>query len=154
MNRRSTEISKVIKEALENVIFVDDFPKTAIDIFMEILQADASTRCAGLNAASIAVAEAGVPMRDLISCVSVGKIDGKIILDVGGAEDNFGEVDMAVATMGKQDKIVLLQVDGIITKHEFAELLELAKNGCGQIYEKQKEALLGIYSGDGKNEKE
>jgi len=145
VSRRSVEISKVLNEALSNVLFFEDYPKTGIDVFVEILQAEASTRCAGLNAASLALAEAGVPMRDFISSCSVGKVDGKIVLDVGGIEDNYGDVDMAVATIGSEDKIVLLQLDGIVTKEEFLKMLELARKGCLQIYEKQKEVLKEKY---------
>ncbi len=75
----------------------------------------------------------------------MGKVDGKIILDVGGLEDNFGEVDMAIATIGKEDKIILLQMDGIITKEEFLKMIELGKKGCVEIYEKQKQALRERY---------
>lgn len=147
-SRRSTEISKVIKEALSQVVFFEDFPKTATDVFMEILQADASTRCAALNAAAMALAEAGVPMRDLVSSVSVGKIDGKIVLDVGGIEDNYGDVDVAVATVGGEDRFVLLQMDGVITMDEFPKILELGKKGCAEVYAKQKEALSRRYSAE------
>jgi exosome complex component RRP41 len=145
VSRRGVEISKVLKEALSNVIFFEDYPKTGIDVFIEILQADASTRCAGLNAASLALAEAGVPVKDLISSCTVGKVDGKIVLDVGGAEDQYGDVDMAVATIGSEDKIVLLQMDGLITKEEFVKLINLAKKGCSEIYEKQKNCLKEKY---------
>jgi exosome complex component RRP41 len=144
-SRRSTEISKVLNEALSNVIFFEDYPKTGIDVFVEILQADASTRCAGLNAASLALADAGIPMRDLISTCSVGKVEDKIVLDVGGFEDNYGDVDMSVATIGNQDKIVLLQMDGIITKEEFVKMIKLARKGCADIYEIQKKALRERY---------
>jgi len=144
-SRRSTEISKVIREALEQVIFTEDYPKTGIDIFIDIMQADASTRCAGLNAASIATADAGVPMADLISSCAVGKVDGEIILDVGGLEDNYGDVDFAVATVGKQDKFVLLQLDGAVTLDEFKKMVKLAKEGCGKVYELQQEALKQRY---------
>ncbi len=145
-SRRSTEISKVIGEALSNVIFLEDYPKTALDVFMEIMQANASTRCAALTAASMALADAGIPMRDLISSISVGKADGKIIVDVAGAEDNFGDVDMAVATVGGGDAFVLLQMDGVITLEEFRTMLELARNGCATVYGRQKEALMKRYS--------
>lgn len=144
-SRRATEISKVLKEALSNVISFEDYPKTGIDVFVEILQADASTRCAGLNAASLALAEAGVPMKNFISSCTVGKVDGKIVLDVGGAEDQFGDVDMAVATIGDEDKIVLLQMDGIITREDFTKMINLAKKGCVEIYEKQKQTLKEKY---------
>jgi exosome complex component RRP41 len=144
-SRRSTEISKVINEALSNVVFFDDYPKTSIDVFIEILQADASTRCAGLNAASMALVEAGVPIKDMISSCSVGKVDGQIVLDVGGDEDQFGDVDFATATIGSEDKFVLLQMDGIVNKEEFFKLLELARKGCIQVYEMQKNAFKEKY---------
>lgn len=146
LSRRSTEISKVINEALSQVVFLEDNPRTAIDIFIEILQADASTRCAGLNAAVIALATAGVPMRDLVSSCSVGKIDGKIALDMAGLEDNFGDVDLAVAMIPNEDKFLLIQMDGIVTKAEFFEGLSLAKEGCKEVYKYQKAALKEKYS--------
>jgi len=147
-SRRSTEISMVIGEALSNVIFLEEYPKTALDIFMEILQANASTRCAALNAASMALAEAGIPMKDLISSLSVGKADGQILLDVAGAEDNFGDVDMAVATVGGGDAFVLLQMDGVITLAEFRTMLDMAKHGCAVVHKKQKEALMKHYNSE------
>lgn len=144
-SRRSVEISKVINEALSQVIFLEDFPKTGIDVFMEILEAEASTRCAGLNAASMALADAGVPMKDLVSSCSVGKIDGKLVVDIARLEDNYGDVDMAVATVGGKDKFVLLQMDGIITREEFEKLLKMSIDTCAKIYEEQKKAILKEY---------
>ena len=144
-SRRGTEISKVIRQAFEQVVFLEDFPKTGIDVFVQIVEADASTRCAGLNAAAIAIADAGVPMADLVSSCSVGKVDGKIIVDVGGLEDNYGDVDFAVATVGKQDKFVLLQLDGVVTFDEFKEMVKLSKEGCAKVYELQQEALKQRY---------
>ncbi len=144
-SRRSTEISKVIREAFSNVIFLEEFPRTSIDIYIDILQADASTRCAALNAASIALADAGVPMRSLLSCCSVGKIDDKIVLDICGVEDNYGQVDMPVA-VDKNNNVVLLQIDGIITKKEFSDALALALKGCAEVRKKQEEALRKKYA--------
>ncbi len=144
-SRRSIEISKVIKEALQAVIFVDEFPKAGIEIFIEILQADASTRCVGLNAASIALADAGIPMRDLIASCSAGKIDGEIVLDIAGDEDCEGEVDLPIAYIPKENKIYLLQMDGLITKEEIKKAIDMAIKGCKIIYEKQREALKKKY---------
>src|SRR3970040_9658 len=50
-DRRSVEISKVISEAFERVVFTEQFPRTSVDIFIEVLQADAGPGCAGLAAA-------------------------------------------------------------------------------------------------------
>jgi len=145
-SRRGTEISKVIEEALSSVVFFDNYPKTVIDVFMEIIQADASTRCAALNAASMALASAGVPMKNLICSCSVGMVDGKIVLDVGGKEDNFGDVDTAMATIGNEDKIVLLQLDGTLSKEDFFKELSLGLKGCSDIFDIQASALKDKYA--------
>ncbi|HEC89216.1 MAG TPA: exosome complex exonuclease Rrp41, partial [Thermoplasmatales archaeon] len=60
-DRRSREISKVTSEALERVIITDLFPRASIDVNIEILDAEAGTRCAGLTAAAVALADAGIP---------------------------------------------------------------------------------------------
>ncbi len=145
-NRRSTEISMVTRQALASAIFLEEFPKTAIDVHIEVLQADASTRCAGINAAAMALADAGVPMRDLISSCSAGKVEGKIVLDVAGKEDTTGELDLPVAYFPKKNAITLLQMDGLAKKEEIKEIVDLALKGCRQIYEVQKKALRETYS--------
>ena len=62
-SRREIEISKVIKEALLPAVMLEKFPRTAVDVYIEVLQADGGTRCAALDAASVALADA-VPMRE------------------------------------------------------------------------------------------
>lgn len=144
-DRRSKEISKVTRLALEPAIFLEDFPKVGIDVYIEILQADGSTRVTGINAASLALTDSGIPMRDLVSACSVGKIDGKIIVDLNGIEDNNSEADVSFAIMPSKGKITLLQMDGLLTKDELREALELARVSCERIYELQKKVLKEKY---------
>ncbi len=145
-DRRSTEISKLISEALENVVLTDRFPRTTVDVFIEILEASAGTRCAGLTAASVALADAGIPMKDLVPSVASGKIDGKVVLDLGKAEDNFGEADVPFAMVPRTGEVVLLQMDGHLTQEEFAQILEMNRKAALEIYEIQKAALVERYS--------
>ncbi|MCD4845633.1 MAG: exosome complex exonuclease Rrp41 [Methanosarcinales archaeon] len=144
-DRRSTEVSKVSREAFEKEIFTELYPKSAIDIFIEILQADAGTRTAAINAASLALADAGIPMRGLISSCAVGKVDDTLVLDLNKDEDNYGQADMPIA-MSTDGKITLLQMDGHLTPEEFKDGLEMAQQGCRQIYELQRKALLDHYN--------
>ncbi len=144
-SRRSKEISKVIKEALSSIIFLKEYPKTGIEIYIEILQANASTRCVGLNAAAIALADAGIPMKDIMSSCAAGKVEDKMLVDVAGIEDCEGEVDLPIAYVPKEDQIYLLQMDGMIKIEDFKKGIEMAKEGCIKIYEKQKEAIKKRY---------
>lgn len=147
-DRRSVEISKVTRLALEPAIFLEEFPKVTIDAFAEIIQADGSTRVTGINACSLALASAGIPMRDLVAACSVGKIDNTLIVDLTGEEDNNSEVDIAFAILPNKDEVTLLQMDGLLTKEEFIKLLDLAKNSCKKIYELQKKTLREKYKGE------
>ncbi len=144
-DRRGTEISKVTRLALEPVIFLEDFPKATVDLFIEVIQADGSTRVTGLNAATLALASAGVPMRDLVAACSVGKIDGTLISDLSGKEDNNSEADVAFAMMPGKGKVTLLQMDGILSKDEFMKLFEMARENCKKIYEMLKGILKEKY---------
>lgn len=144
-NRRSIEISKVTREAILPVIIAEEFPKTAVDVFIEVLQADASTRIAGINAAALAIADAGVPMKDLVAACSAGKVDGRVVLDVAGKEDTEGELDLPVAYYPKKKQVTLLQMDGLTTREEVREIIRLALRGCERVYEEQKRALMRKY---------
>ncbi|MGP8319754.1 MAG: exosome complex exonuclease Rrp41 [Methanosarcinaceae archaeon] len=144
-NRRSTEISKVSREAFEPVVMTHLYPSAVIDVFAEVLQADAGTRTAAINAAAIALADAGIPMKGLVSACAVGKVDGKLVLDLGKEEDNYGDADLPVA-MTQDGDITLIQMDGNLTQDEFKEAMEMVKVGCKQILEIQREALKNKFS--------
>ena len=144
-SRREIELSKVIREALEPALFLEYFPRTEIDLFIEVLQADGGTRTAGITAASVALADAGIPMKDLVAAIAVGKVEGQIVLDLCDIEDKYGEGDMPVAMMPTLGQITLLQADGIFTVDEVAEGLKLAIKGINELYNIQKSALKEKY---------
>lgn len=145
-DRRSVEISKIVSEALSEVVFVERFPRAVVDVFIEVLEASAGTRCAGLTVASVALADAGIPMSDMIASCAAGKIGDHVVLDLGKNEDNYGEADVPVGLVPKNDKITLLQMDGNLTKDEYNQAMELATNACKEIYEIQRDALNRKYS--------
>lgn len=142
-SRRAKEISKVSSEAFEPVVLTHEFPGTAIDVFVEIIEAEAGTRCAGITAASVAMADAGIPMKDLVASCAAGKVEDEIVLDVNREEDNFGQTDLPIALSPKTGEVQLLQMDGHFTDDELDQAVDLAVDACEDIYEKQKEALLG-----------
>ncbi len=143
-SRRSTEISKITEWALEPVVMLEKFPNTVVDVHINIIQADAGTRCAGINAAAIALAHAGIPMRDMITSISVGKLDKTIVADLDKAEEDFeegeGPTDIPVS-MTHSGHITHLQLDGNIDGKQLKEALEMAKKTAEEVYEVQKKAL-------------
>jgi exosome complex component RRP41 len=144
-DRRSIEISKITAEALESVVLTELYPRASIDVYIEILQANAGTRCAGLTAASVALADAGIPMRDIIPACACGKADDKVLLDLNKEEDNFGQADLPIAIIPSTDEIVLLQMDGNMTREEVDHGIKMAMGACHELYDMQKAALKKRY---------
>jgi exosome complex component RRP41 len=144
-SRREVELSKVIREALEPSVFVDLYPRTGIDVFIEVLQADGGTRCAAITATSLAIADAGIPMRDLVVACAAGKIDDTVVLDLMDTEDKVGAADVPVAFMPNLNAITLLQMDGALAPEEFEDAFNMAIEGCKKIYAMQKDALRNKY---------
>jgi len=146
-SRRSTEISKITEWALEPVLMIEDYANMVVDVHIQILQANASTRCAGINAAAIALAHAGIPMKDLVSSVSIGKLDKQLVVDVDKHEEDFkegeGSTDIPI-TFTNSGELTHIQLDGKITSKQLKEAIELARKSCKEIYEVQKKALKDI----------
>ncbi len=144
-NRRAIEISKVTKEAFENVVMLNDFPGSEIDIFIEVLQSDGGTRAAGITAAAVALANAGIHMKDLIYAVSAGKIDGNIVLDFNMIEDNYSDSDMPMAISPRNNDVLLLQMDGHFTREELKKAMGMVIEAGKTITKLQKDALNEVY---------
>lgn len=144
-DRRSVEISKITADALRPSIFLEKFPRSTIDVFIEVLEAEGGTRCAGITAASVALADAGIPMKDLVVSCAAGKAGGNVIVDLSEEEDKEGEADLPVAIMPRSGDITLLQMDGHLTPEEFENALDLAIEGCQKINAVQKEAIKKRY---------
>jgi exosome complex component RRP41 len=141
-SRRSKEISLVMQKALLPVIDLSEFANAVVDVFVELPQTDAGTRCAGICAASIALADAGIPMKDLVCAISAGKVEDQMIVDLAYNEDSHENgVDIPIAMLHNSGQISLLQMDGEISVEELKKAFEMVKGACDKIYEVQKNAL-------------
>jgi exosome complex component RRP41 len=144
-SRRSKEISEVAGSALSPAVDLKSFPNTVVDVQMYILQADAGTRTAAINAASMALAHAGIPMKDLICSVAIGKLDKDIVSDLTKEEEDFeegeGATDFATAKLANSSEFTLLQMDGKIQPERVKEVTAMAIKNSKEIYEAQKKAL-------------
>lgn len=141
-SRRSQEISMLMSKALLPVLNLKEYPNSVVDVFIELPETDAGTRCAGITAAALALADAGLLMKDLVASLSMGHYNGRIMADIDGYEDcDVGISDIPVAYIPTLDKFSLLQLDGEVPKEDLLKLLDLAKKKALQIYKVQQQAL-------------
>ncbi len=143
-SRRSQEISKIMEWALEPVLLIDKYSNMVIDVHVNILQADAGTRCAAINAAAMALAHAGIPMKSLVSSIASGKLDKEVVVDLDKKEEDWEEGEGATdipLTFTPDGKLTHIQLDGKINKEQLKKAIELGRNAAKEIHEVQKKAL-------------
>lgn len=148
-NRRAKEISMVTENALRPVVDLSMFPGAVVDVFIEFPQTDAGSRCAGICAASMALADAGIIMRDLVAAVSVGRVDDQIVVDLDYAEEAFPDgpvADIPIAMVNNTQEITLLQMDGEITPQQLKDSLKMGVEALNEINKVQVAAIKAKYT--------
>lgn len=141
-SRRSKEISMVMANALLPVLDLKEWPNAVVDVFVDLPQTDAGTRCAAICAASMALADAGLYMKDMVTAVAIGKVEDKIVVDLNYEEDSYEHgSDIAISMLPNMGKITLLQMDGQLLTDDLKTVFAKAEAACKKIFEVQKAAL-------------
>jgi len=150
----------VSQKAITPVVNLEDYPNTVVDIVVELPQADAGSRCAGICAASIALADAGIPMKDMVASVAAGVVDNTVCLDLSYAEEAYPQFakekvdsehvsDIPISCIPSTGEITHIQMDGIMKKEQMAEAIKLATEKCKEIAEIQRQAVKDRYNNKG-----
>lgn len=151
---RTHEIQRLIGRSLRGVVDLSKLGERTIWIDTDVIQGDGGTRCAAITGSFIALCDAldklrkeGVfdklPVSDFVAAVSVGIIDGEILLDLDYEEDSKTEVDMNVIMTGAGR---FIEVQGTAEKRPFdsktmKEMMEVAEKGTRQLVARQRKAL-------------
>ena len=152
---RTQEIQRLIGRSLRAVVDLDALGERTLKIDCDVLQADGGTRCASITGACVAVADAigwcraqglmaASPMRDFVSAVSVGIVDGVPLLDLDYAEDSGCDTDMNVVMTGAGGFVeIQATAEGApFSRAEFDALTALAQSGIAVIVDAQRRALM------------
>ena len=110
-------------------------------LFGLLVQADGGTRCACINAAMLALADAGIPLKDMVASCAAGFLDDTPLLDLNYLEDSGGGPDVAVALHPNLGKIVLLQMDSRVAIDTFETVLALAEEGSKAVAQFMRQRL-------------
>lgn len=151
---RTHEIQRFLGRALRSVVELDVLGERTIWLDCDVLQADGGTRTASLTGSYVAMVMAihhllrkdridRNPVKDMLAAVSVGKVDGELLLDLNYEEDNKADVDMNVV-MSESGDFAEVQGSGeeaVFDRDEFDGMIDLAEKGIGELIEKQRLAL-------------
>ena len=145
---RTFEIQRLVGRALRSAVDLKALGSRSVTIDCEVIQADGGTRTAAITGGYIALAHAlrhftPKPLRKNVAAVSVGFVEGQLVLDLPYAEDSIADADVNVVATGEGE---LIEVQGTaerrpFSRGDFDQVLELALKGIAQLVEAQNNAL-------------
>jgi len=141
-DRQSQERSNWIQQTFESAVLLEQFPRSSIRIFIQIVQSDGGHVAAAINAATLALADAGIPMRDLVAACSAGMLQARPALDLSREEENAGAAQVLAATLASSEKVLLLEVESKVPDGQFEPLMHMASTGCKAIADEMRTCLL------------
>ncbi|MFQ5494643.1 MAG: ribonuclease PH [Phycisphaerae bacterium] len=151
---RTQEIQRLIGRSLRAVVDLGLLGENSILIDCDVLQADGGTRTASITGAYVALCDAvraavrrrlirRSPIKEAVAAVSVGRVGGRMLLDLDYSEDVAAEVDMNVVMTGSGEYIEVQGTgeEASFTRAELDKLLRLASRGVRELLEQQTKAL-------------
>jgi len=134
VDSKSLQLAKTVKQTFEAVLLTKSFPRSEIKIVIHGIQSDGGMLCACINATTLALVDAGVPMKDLVAACSAGHFGDAFITDLNYAEEFARKPNLPVAILSRTNKVVMVQLKSKIAAEHFEKLLRQAKLGCVDIH--------------------
>uniref|UniRef100_A0A0C9S3K0 TSA: Wollemia nobilis Ref_Wollemi_Transcript_28818_1014 transcribed RNA sequence n=1 Tax=Wollemia nobilis TaxID=56998 RepID=A0A0C9S3K0_9CONI len=127
------EYSAMLHKALEGAVMLNTFPKTTVDVFALVLESGGGDLPVIISCASLALADAGIMMFDLVTAVSVSSIGRNLIIDPTSEEENCQDGGLMVACMPSRNEITQLTITGEWSSTKVSEALELCLDACSKL---------------------
>lgn len=141
-SRQTAEASLIIRQAFESVIQLHLFPKSQIDIYVQVLQADGGVLCTAVNASTLAMIDAGIPIRDFVCACTVSYIHSTPLLDINYVEDTANGALLSLAILPNSGNVCIMQMDNKLPFDEFEQVLKLAFNGCSGVHQELRSIVV------------
>jgi exosome complex component RRP41 len=168
-DRRLVEISHLLKRALEATILLQLYPKSKIQVQVVILADDGGRLCAVINAASVALVDAGIPVKDILCACSAGyagqgaagSADEKTLVDLNRQEESSfagqNAVCLPCAMLPQRGTVVMAQCEARLPDFDTLDrVLGAAMDGCRAVFDiiqaairERASVLLGMRNGHG-----
>lgn len=134
-DRKALEFARLMEKAFESAVLTENYPRSQIDIFCELLQADGSHLAACVNAATLALVDAGIPMRGLVAAASCAcDVGGVPCVDVNAREETRIAPRITIATISGKDEIVLTELQNRLHQDHLLNLLQAARSGTFLVH--------------------
>ncbi|KAG0469784.1 hypothetical protein HPP92_016484 [Vanilla planifolia] len=137
----SKQYSSILHKALEGAIILESFPKTTVDVFALVLESGGSDLPIIISCASLALADAGIMMYDVVSSVSLSCFGKNLVIDPSSEEEACQDGSLMVTYMPSRNEITQFTLTGEWSTAKMNEAMELCLDACSKLAEIMRSCL-------------
>ncbi len=141
-DRKLLEASAALQQSFEAAVQLKLYARSQIEIHVQVLQSDGGLIAAAINAASLALVDAGVALFDVVVGCSVAYVQRHALLDPNFTEASSGGPELTIAMLPKSEKLTLTTMDSRLPLEVLESVVALAQSGCTQVHEILRTAIL------------
>ncbi|KAI9206875.1 ribosomal protein S5 domain 2-type protein [Polychytrium aggregatum] len=141
------EFGILIKQALSPAVRFETFPKSTVDIFVYVIESDGTASClaAAITCASLALADAGIEIKDLVVASSAGFFGEQIVLDCSTKEESLQTGSLTLSFMPSLNEVTHVLQSGEVAPEAAFQGMELCVDACSKIRPVLDQTLAGQY---------
>ena len=126
---------KFFKHPFYIYIYIYIYTHTLLLFFFQVLQSDGGNYCACVNAATLAIIDAGIPIKDYVCACSAGFVNETPVVDMSYLEESSGIPELITAILPQSEEVVLLEMNSRLHEDNLKKVLKQATKGCKDIYQ-------------------
>ncbi|KAL3530551.1 hypothetical protein ACH5RR_009873 [Cinchona calisaya] len=127
------EFSSMLHKALEGAIILESFPKTTVDVFALVLESGGGDLPVVISCASLALADAGIMLYDLVASVSVSCLGKNLVIDPISEEESYQDGSLLITSMPSRNEVTQLTITGEWSTPKIHEAMELCLDACSKL---------------------
>ncbi|KAF5184067.1 Exosome complex component rrp41-like [Thalictrum thalictroides] len=135
------EFSSMLHKALEGAVMLESFPKTTVDVFALVLESGGSDLPVVISCASLALADAGIMMFDLVTSVSVSCLGTNLVIDPITEEESYQDGSIMITSMPSRNEVTQLTLSGDWSTPKIHEAMQLCLDACLKLGEIMRSCL-------------
>ncbi|KAK4440724.1 Exosome complex component RRP41-like [Sesamum alatum] len=141
------DLSSMLHKALEGAIILKSFPKTTVDVFALVLESGGSDLPVITTCASLALADAGIMLYDMVASVSVSSIGKNLLIDPVSEEESYQDGSLMITCMPSRNEVTQMTVTGEWSTPKIHEAMQLCLDACSKLGKIMRSCLKEAASG-------
>ncbi|KAI6204896.1 hypothetical protein M3Y94_00730300 [Aphelenchoides besseyi] len=139
--RADKETHQILEQVLGELILLENYPRTRIDIVFRVLEMDGNNIAVCLNAANFALIDAGITMRGLLAVLNCAYVNEQVVVDVCDQDDQDASGAVTIGSINGTSEASFIDLRGCFGREIFKQIMTTALDACSRLHDEFRKQM-------------